>query len=80
LVVEHWIRRVVPRGSVRYLVDEDVGWAYMGELSSVVRLTNAGAAAAELSRAWAEVDVSPAKARAAVSTAVFVKTPWGVAT
>ncbi len=34
--------RVVPRGSVRYLVDEEVGWAYMGELSAVVRLTNAG--------------------------------------
>lgn len=41
-MVEHWIRGVVPRGSVRYLVDEEVGWAYMGELSAVVRSTNAG--------------------------------------
>jgi hypothetical protein len=79
LVVEHWIRRVVPRGSVRYLVDEEVGWAYMGELSAVVRLTNAGAAAAVASCASADVAVSPARARAAPSTAVFVRTLWGVA-
>jgi hypothetical protein len=46
LVVEHWIRRVVPLGSVRYLVDEELGWEYTGVLFAVVRLTYAGAAAA----------------------------------
>jgi hypothetical protein len=78
-VVEHSIRRVVPLGSVRYFVDEEVGWEYMGELSAVVRFTYAGAAADVASCASADVAVSPARARAAPSTAVFVRTLWGVA-